>query len=74
MENKDISNLNDVEYETDYFVNSYDYKFVTFIRVNGILTIIRQLYRNNLHESKSKLHEFLANRQTFLGSQMEVDG
>lgn len=33
MENKDIANLNDVEYETDYFVNSYDYKFVTFIRV-----------------------------------------
>ena len=32
-ENKDISNLNDIEYETDYFVNSYDYKFVTFIRV-----------------------------------------
>jgi len=32
-ENKDIVNLNDIEYETDYFVNSYDYKFVTFIRV-----------------------------------------
>lgn len=31
--NKDIANLYDIEYETDYFVNSYDYKFVTFIRV-----------------------------------------
>lgn len=34
VENKDISNVNDIEYETGYFVNSYDYKFVTFIRVN----------------------------------------
>ena len=33
VENKNISNLNDIEYETDYFVNSYDYKFAIFIRV-----------------------------------------
>lgn len=33
VENKDISNLNDIEYETDYFVNSYDYIFVISIRV-----------------------------------------
>lgn len=33
VENKDIANLYDIEYETDYFVNGYDYKFVTFIRV-----------------------------------------
>lgn len=31
--NKDIDNLYDIKYETDYFVNGYDYKFVTFIRV-----------------------------------------
>jgi len=33
VKNKDISNLNNIEYETDYFVNSYYYKFVTSIRV-----------------------------------------
>ena len=32
-ENKDIANLYDIEYEAGCFVNSYDYKFVTFIRV-----------------------------------------
>ncbi len=31
--NEDTDNLYDIEYETDYFVNGYDYKFVTFIRV-----------------------------------------
>lgn len=32
-ENKDIANLYYIEYEAVCFVNSYDYKFVTFIRV-----------------------------------------
>jgi len=37
--NKGIANLYDIEYETDYFVNSYDYKFVTFIRVITIVCL-----------------------------------
>ncbi len=32
-ENKEIVSQNNTEYKTGYFVNSYDYKFVTFIRV-----------------------------------------
>jgi hypothetical protein len=38
---------------------------VTCIRVIAILTFIRQLCKPILHESKIKLHEFWANRQTF---------
>ena len=39
---------------------------VTCIRVITILTLIRQLCKPILHESEIKLHEFRANRQTFL--------
>ena len=38
---------------------------VTCIRVIAILTLIRQLCKPILHESKIKLHEFRANKQTF---------
>ncbi len=32
-ENKEIVSQNNTKYKTGYFVNSYDYKFVTFICV-----------------------------------------
>ncbi len=40
---------------------------MTCIRVIAILTLIRQLCKPKLHESKIKLHEFRANKQTFFG-------
>ena len=45
---------------------------MTCIRVIAILTLIRQLCKPILHESKIKLHEFRANRQTFFGHKLEV--
>ena len=46
-------------------VSFQKYGFVTCIRVIAILTLIRQLCKPILHESKTELHEFRANKQTF---------
>ena len=45
---------------------------VTCIRAIAILTLIRQLCKPILHESKIKLHEFQANRQTFCAVTMRI--